>query len=493
MFSKNFFVGILIILIMSLAGISIKYNNLKDGRGIENIQATYHTLLTLNSLSSLPFKESALLPTVNFSGENNKNIPWAAAVKTVDGNYVYTSFPSLGFVAPYLALRIVGAELNIKNLFIFNSILGIATCILFFSALYLLACNAEASNAGRVISAVAGSSVAIFSCESLVSSGLIYWPQSLSQLCFSLILLLFTLKRNKTRNTITDVLLFLSLLAFPMIEWTGYVFNGLLFIYCIVARFDGWKKIATLCLIASAIAIIIFALQIAAVVSITDFIQTSLARFGARSVEKASFALLAKGYWISFGTYLLFLIPALLSLKESKDRFLIIICILPLLENLLLANHAMLFTFDRWKLAFLIGVGISLAVQGAFGKHILLYTLVLFSALFGIYQYQEKIKLFSPWQSANVKNMQLVEATAQATNIKCASFYSDVRVRGYSPLLFMRGIHEGLPASPDAELTNNTSICSVVILHGQMPTPDMPELTSIEIWNRGNNSPVIVK
>ena len=96
-YSRHFLLGLIVVLLISAGAFWIKYNDFKNGRGVENIQATYHALLTINSLSSLPLSESMLLPTVNFNSYMDKNIPWAAAVKTIDGNYVYTSFPSLGF------------------------------------------------------------------------------------------------------------------------------------------------------------------------------------------------------------------------------------------------------------------------------------------------------------------------------------------------------------------------------------------------------------
>nr|WP_310616555.1 hypothetical protein [Pantoea cypripedii] len=491
-YNRGFWLGLLIVLALSLVGISIKYNDFKNGRGIENIQATYHSLLTLNSLSSLPLEQSALLPTVNLNGDNNKNIPWAAAVKTKDGNFVYTSFPSLGFVAPYVLLRLIDSPLTTNSLFYLNSAFSILTSALFFCGLYIILIRSEASNTRRIIAALAGSSIMIFSCESLVSSGLVYWPQSLSQLIFSFIFLLFSVRKT-INNRAFDILFLLSLTAFSMTEWTGYVFSGLMFAYAIIARFDGWKRISLVCVLAPAIAIIIFAIQIESVITLSEFLRTSLERFGVRGAAKADFSLLLKGYWTSFGLYLIFIIPFFFLLRIKKYRFILIVCFLPMIENIILANHAIAFTFDRWKLAFLLGLSISIICSrnGIISNIIIL--IVVASSIIGIKQYKHKIDIFSSWTKANINNKDLSLKIAKIADLRCASIFSDTRVRGYPVLLFMRNIHEGVPESPNEVMEGNAGVCNVVILHGSMPTPDMPEYTFAEIWKRGQHSPVIIR
>lgn len=489
--NRYFWGGLLLVLILLTCAFFIKYNNFKNDRGIENIQATYHALLTINSLSSLPVNESALLPTVNFSGDINKNIPWAAAVKTSEGNYIYTSFPSLGFVAPYVTLRALNAALSMKNLFLFNSALSVLTTTVFFTMVYLLTSTCS-SEIRKSIAAVAGCSVLIFSCESLVSSGLVYWPHALSQLIIAVILLLFVIRGDKNNN-IVDIALFLSLLAFSMTEWTGYVFCALLVVYLFIVKPEDWKRISYICISSSLLAIIIFAMQIEMVISLDEFFRTSIERFSARSSSKANLSKLLEGYWVSFGIYLIFIIPFIIYLKDKRYRFLLILCVFPMFENVILAQHATAFTFDRWKFAFLIGTSIALMCsQGSF-KLIIAVMLAVLAALCGVWKYQSRIDTFSTWTDADKKNKALVSATSQLTNFGCAEIFSDTRVRGYPVMLFMRGIHEGMPTHPFEVMHNNKNVCSVIILHGDMPTPDMPEFHSIEVWERGKNSPYILK
>lgn len=487
MFSRNFIGGLLILIFMSCAAFLIKYSDLKQNHGVENIQATYHALLTINSLSSLPFSESALLPTVNYN--SNKNIPWAAAVKTIDGNYVYTSFPSLGFVTPYLTLRIFNASLTLKNLFIFNSALWILTTITFFTTLYLVMSSVE-NDVLRTVSSLAGCSVLIFSCESLVSSGVIYWPHALSQLIMAITLLLFVI-RNHTNKRTVDVLIFLALLSFSMTEWTGYVLSSLLVLYLIITKPEDWKRISCICVSSSLLALLIFAIQIEMVISLGDFLQTSLERFSTRSASKASLTSLLEGYWVSFGIYLTFLVPVFIYLKDRKYRFLLTLCALPMFENFILAQHATAFTFDRWKLAFLIGTSIALICSKGGSRKIIAITLAIVSAVFGVWKYQSKVEAFSPWTSADKKNRELTAAALKITDTGCTEIFSDTRVRGYPVILFMQSVHEGMPTHPLDVMKSNSTVCSVIILHGTMPTPDMPEYSSVEVWKKGEDTPHI--
>ncbi|MEH3412205.1 MULTISPECIES: hypothetical protein [Enterobacteriaceae] len=489
--NRFFWSGFILVLLFSIGAFVLKYNDFKNGRGEENVEATYHTLLVINSLSSLPISESALLPTVNFNGENNKNIPWAAAIKTNDGNYVYTSFPSLGFVAPYIALRALNAELSLKNLYFFNSGLSALTALIFFTVLYLSTCGVH-SEIRRSIAALAGCSVLIYSCESLVSSGLVYWPHSLSQLIISVILLLFIIRTDKNKN-IVDALLFFSLLAFSMTEWTGYVFCALLTLYSLITRQTDWKRISLLCIMSSLIAVVIFAIQIEMVITLKDFLRASMDRFATRSASKASFIALLNGYWVSFGLYLLLIIPGVVFLKDKKYRFLLVLCALPMFENIILAQHATAYTFDRWKLAFFIGASISfVCVQSGF-KQVVSVALVILSIVTGVMMYHAKVNSFSDWAAIDKKNRELVAGAAKVTNFGCAELFSDARVRGYTPLLFMRGVYEGLPTSATEVMNANPEPCSVVIIHSSMPEKDLPGFTSIEVWNRGAANPVIIK
>ncbi|EMC3651093.1 hypothetical protein [Citrobacter braakii] len=487
-YNRHLFFGLIVVLLISAGAFLIKYNDFKNGRGVENIQATYHALLTINSLSSLPLSESMLLPTVNFNSYMDKNIPWAAAVKTIDGNYVYTSFPSLGFALPYALLRIVGANLNISDLFFVNSLFLFFAIVFFFSSIYLHLIKIGIPSLPSVLASIAGSSVMLFASESLISSGLIYWPQSLSQMLLAIILFIFSARKNNISN-LSDFFLFVLLTAFSMTEWTGYVFGACLFFYSSITKHEGWKRICLLCFFSSLLAVLVFFVQITSVLDLNAFFNTSIERFGVRGAAKADFTKLIKGYWISFGLFLVFIIPALYYLRDARHRFIIILCMLPMAENIILASHAISFTFDRWKLAFPIGMAIAITVAELKKISFTVIIIAIGASIFGVHQYNQKVNIYTHWSEANIKNKELAYKASKVTDFRCANIYSDTRVRGYTVMLFKRGVTEGIPKSPKDILHNDPSRCSVVIIRSAMPTPDIPEIHEIEVWNRDESQP----
>lgn len=491
--NRHLWTGLALVVLMTVAAFFIKLNDLKNDRGVENIQATYHALLTLKSLSSLPVKETLLLPTVNLNGENNKNIPWAAAIPTKDGNYVYTSFPSLGFVAPYVAIRSIGGELELKNLFIFNNIVNSISCIILFFSLFIMLDKETEKKWMATFGALAGCAVLIFSCESLVSTGLVYWPQSLSQLFISITILLFVIRFYWKDALSIDILIATSLFLLNMTEWTGYVLCGTIAVYSCIRKFSKWRRIALFCILSIISSALVFFAQLYFTVDFNSFIDTSIARFGARSTGNASFISLFAGYWISFGVFLAFIIPALFIVRRERIFIILIISLLPVIENFILAQHATAFTFDRFKLAFPLAIIISsLYLIKIRSIALVASILVALACAFGMHQYKNKIELFSAWTDIDHNNQRLTQLTKANANLGCADIYADVRVRGYLINSFLRGIHEGIPNSPDALLKANSSACSVVILHGDMPEPDLPRLNHIEIFNRGEKNPVII-
>lgn len=491
--NNNLWTGLALVLLMTIAAFFIKLNDFKNDKGVENIQATYHALLTLNSLSSLPLKETLLLPTVNLNGENNKNIPWAAAIPTKDGNYVYTSFPSLGFAAPYIAIRSAGEKIDLKSIFIFNNIINGISCLMLFFGLFFMLHKETEKKWMAILGATTGCTTLIFSCEALISSGLVYWPQLLSQLFISIIICLFIIRLYWKDAISIDILIALSLFSLNMTEWTGYVFCGLIAVYSCIRKFPKWKRLVLFFIFSIVASALVFLAQLYFTVDFNSFISTSISRFDARSAGNASFTNLLTGYWISFGLFLVFIIPAFFIARKGRVATILIISSLPLMENFILAQHATAFTFDRFKLAFPLSIIIS-SIFLTKNRPIAsaAFFLVVLASAFGLHQYKNKIDVFSAWTDIDHNNQRLIQLAKGKTDIGCADIYADVRVRGYLINSFMRGIHEGIGKPPHELLKANENACSIVILHGDMPEPDLPRLNSIEIFNKEAGSPVVI-
>lgn len=61
---------------MLIISSAIKYRDVSNNEGIENIEASYHSLLIAKSLNEGMITEHHLLPVVTQGGQVNKNIPW---------------------------------------------------------------------------------------------------------------------------------------------------------------------------------------------------------------------------------------------------------------------------------------------------------------------------------------------------------------------------------------------------------------------------------
>lgn len=59
---RNLFFGIIILLAMFFVSLAIKYNDIKNNEGIENIEASFHSLLIAKSMNERSISEHHLLP-----------------------------------------------------------------------------------------------------------------------------------------------------------------------------------------------------------------------------------------------------------------------------------------------------------------------------------------------------------------------------------------------------------------------------------------------
>ncbi len=73
-----------------------RWHDFRQEIGTENLDAAYHSLLTVTALTHVPLAESRLLPLVTLANPRDKRIRWGATVPNKDGDYyIYTSFPPL--------------------------------------------------------------------------------------------------------------------------------------------------------------------------------------------------------------------------------------------------------------------------------------------------------------------------------------------------------------------------------------------------------------
>ena len=302
--------GFLILTAMIMVAVAIKEKDIAKTSGAQNLEATYHALLTIESLRQNEIRDHWLLPTVTLGQENDAFISWGATVPTRSGDYIYTSFTPPGFLLPYVAFKTFHLKATVKNLARFNMVIGAAVAVALYFFIVRLILHSGASFYLATMAALVGISVALFSREALLSTGIIYWPHSIYQLLFiaSLWLLFNTLKfglNHKTGILNSKVLLLLLFLG-AWTEWTGYVFNlGLVCILWFKTDKPELKRFTLKIIFVSAAAGFITLFHYGLAVGFHESLNAFAGRFFARSTQRGSIIELIGGYGLSYGVFLM--------------------------------------------------------------------------------------------------------------------------------------------------------------------------------------------
>jgi len=489
--SRSILLGIATLLVMILISSWIKYHDVKKNEGIDNIEASYHSLLISKSLNEGRITEHHFLPIVTQGGDENKNIPWGAAVRDKSGGYIYTSFPSLGFLVPAAVIKSLSSDYTVLNLSLINLVILAATALIFyFLLIYIFKPN---KSLDAVLVALACSPL-ILSRESLASTGLLYWPQSLSQL-FIATFLLSSCKVQNANNNAWIIVAGSSIYLLAMTEWTGYVIGGLSAIYFILNKSRRNIRLGITLISSLSIAAITYLFQLHLTLDLKEFFSSSVARFLVRSGGGADFKSLFLGYYQSFAFFLItlpvFFLSKLFNKNRSNDTFnlLILLSSFSLLENIILAQHATSYTFDRLKLSFMISAMICNLVLAHKGKQVLIYMIfIIYSCLMSFNSYRADVKQFQGWSDIQRANTVIANKIIDTKGFYCASIYNNTRVRAYLNLLIGRSIWERLPNDNELHVSGE---CPVIVITGDIPFKDLQRVTSVNIYRNGKLEEVI--
>lgn len=436
-----------------------------DIQNFRNADATYHVLLTMRAYDETPVSVHKFLPIVSLGDDDDKNIPWGATVPDQYGNYYYTSFSPAGYVAPYLFVKLFALPINEMSLYIFNFILYVLCFLL--TGRFFVKVFKEKINRHFII--ILTALIYLFQPEIMHSQGMVYWHQSLFQLLFLFQLNLFINLNNK-RNWI---LFFLLCLIIPYVEWTGHVSNlgfALAFFLNrtisvskekITIETKAFLKFITVGLL-SLLSFGIFVIHFLTTVEIKDFVLALLTRFKSRGIlTSASFANLISGYIESFGILLGIIFAALIVIllvknlrvklvaliREYKTVFFVVSFVL--LENILLKQHAISYTFDRMKVIFLLVFMVMCAVyvfKSVYSRRIvkcIAAALLAVMAVVNIYRYTQTNGYYR-WDVDYLKNNKVIAERINAVYTQENSIlaHEETMTRGYANLLFGRGIYE---------------------------------------------------
>ena len=302
--------GLLSLVVMISLAVAIKERDIRNPSGAQNLVATYHALLTIESLRKNNIRDHWLLPTVTLGQDSDAFIPCGATVPTKSGDYIYTSFTPPGFLLPYAVFEILDLQATVKNLARFNMAIGAMVGIALYLLIKRLLLQLGWSNRIAILAALTGASIAFFSREAFLATGIIYWPHALYQIIFlGSLHLFFNVLRERVGGsnwrTSSRILLFLLFLG-AWTEWTGYVFNlGLVFILWFQNANLELRKFALKVTVVTTAAGIATLMHYGLTVAFQESLHAFIGRFFARSTQSGSVSELMAGYGLSYGVYLL--------------------------------------------------------------------------------------------------------------------------------------------------------------------------------------------
>lgn len=498
--------GVLALLCLQCIALVLRLQDFNNVTGARNLDATQHVLLTVTALRESPITNHWLLPTVSLGRELDKEIPWGVTIPTATGDYIYTSFPPAGFLAPYGIFSLFKLDPSIANLASFNFVLGVMTSLVIFSLLWNMLRHIAFSAWKSCGGALIGSSIAIFSSEALLSHGIVYWIYCLYQLVLA-ISLWFVFKyisegSQTPRKTHYAVVIVSMALLGACVEWSGYVFNsGLVLLFWF--GFFGVRPARTLAIqifLATAAAGVLTLTHFTLVLGLEQELRALLERFHARDASKASISAFVRGYGLSYGWFLIVLAasPLLLFItrykngwdyKESVVLFILAASSIPLLENFLLMEHATEYSFDRLKFVFPAGLVLAVAFCQLGARARIAYSAaIVLCCVQGFASYWGDLARYSTWSSIDSDNKKLVRKISSSVDMNCSTFTSRAQVRGYANLLFHRGIYEYTSAGSSLEYIEKRGACAVVSLNAYSAFRDLQAFTQAIITYRDGST-----
>ena len=454
-----------------------------------NSDATWHTLLTMNAYSQTPESIHKFVPIVTLGKPGDKHIPWGAAISDKNGNYYYTSFSPASYFLPYAFCNILHIPLTERNLYIFNSFLLILSSVLLAIFIKEIFKNSKHKYLLAYIAIILYVTIP----EIMHSMGIVYWAQSLMQVMLLAQILCYCKKDNsKLANTLFYLLSFIN----PYIEWTGFVAN----IGFIIAEYFNkltkkekiffTLKILSITMFSGLILCAHFLLN----VSFEQFVNTSFQRCSERHGEINDICKLIFGYFQSFKILWLLIFVYIVGImyKNKNSIFfhnypLTIILLFPILENFLLLNHAIYYSFDRMKLAFIMIVIIcdmfnELLIRYNVKKIILAcLSLVIICSFSNVLLYKKDTNY--RWEIDYLANNNILAdyiiKKYGNTDYAIATNYD---VRGYLTLLFNKNIYEYINLDKIPNISGNANF--YIYLYQERTIIGIPKITCITIFDK---------
>lgn len=326
-----------------------------------NSNASWHVLLTVQAYDETPLSVHKFLPLVSLGDEMDKDIQWAEMIADEEGNYYYASFSAAGFVLPYLFMKVFGLPVTEHSLYVFNTVLC-CLALLFTIKLFV---DLFGNRLRKEVVILLTTLMFTFQTEIMHGMGQVYWHQSLMQVLLPLQFLCFW---HFDEDKKWKIGYFVLAVLMPYAEWTGFIANvgfalALFFKHGIkIQKKDFlWAFLTAVCTV---LALIIFCGHFLLVVDFDSLMGALRDRYHMRTTYSyATTFNLLWGYWKSFKS-LWILLPVLgigcvilnKGVKWIKDYFhmipMLFVMLFPLLENIIMKDHAISYTYDRMKLIY---------------------------------------------------------------------------------------------------------------------------------------------
>lgn len=479
----------LIILVVSSSVLKFKTGEECDYR---NSDATWHTLLTIKAYDETPFKQHLFLPIVSLGRSEDKGIPWGATIPDSEGNYYYTSFSAAGFFLPWLFIKVLSLPIEEKSLYLFNSFLFLISVLLWVFLLGIIYENCKYKHQLCLIGGV----LYALTPEVLHGMGIVYWHQSILQV--TLLLQIIVYYQFAYKGSVKSKCLFYILaLINPYIEWTGYIANmGFAVAEITINYKNGWsialKKAGLLGLI-TIVSFVIFSAQYLLRVDFWTFVYALKNRFMSRNITTTVLLTdLFGSYFKSFLYLWLFLIVVLIWCfvqdKKLEIDYGIIILLLafPIVENIIMKQHALVYTYDRMKASFVLIFIICEICRNILEKNIeknVIGGLIALSLCISTYNLLSYLNDTTYVWRTNYKVNNRVLANYITKEYPDALYASRTIVRGYMNLLFDRGIYECLSAENAIKKALKLGKTETVFINTETINGESYKIETITIFN----------
>ncbi|WP_343345087.1 hypothetical protein WJT74_11655 [Sphingomicrobium sp. XHP0239] len=488
----------LLLVLLWVASILVRWPAFNQQSALQGLEATYHMLWTARVFESAPLESHWFLPSVTLDPDPEDPIRWGATVPTSAGSFIYTSFPPLGFLIAFLIALWVEQVDRFMLLGLANSLVGLIAAILLarlVTAVFQALRPDQESRRSTVF--LTTFTLYLFSREALLSHGAVFWGHSISQLCLFAGLLSWwrVLQGDGGKRSVAGLVVIAFI--YPSLEWTGFVFNaGIVFLSLATLLKEtpdryllhvcGGVIVSTIA--AGALLVGHFIISI----GIDPLRSALMSRASARGGTFDALSSLPIDYVISFGLAAPIGLVCLLKIlrggtrePHSPYRLLLLASLFPMLANILLAQHAHLFSFDRLKLAAplaiaIIGVVATTRIERCRALFLGGVALTLVSNV-GLYLYEQERK--RPWQDIIARNDAATAALQSEPLSTCALTGTAAVPRGNANLMLAVDI---VAVSETDELlarARRRGSCAVVLVDFSSPYKDLHQIEAIDLYS----------